>query len=127
MKKFLIFLIVISGILFTGCSKARDTKYIRSYKISLTPDKELAKDYCYNYQGVITINQDYILGELQNDKKPTVYIDGRFYKKTNEIAVNFGDYNKTVGVLAGSLTNEKGSGTWESINCYGKWKAVRDD
>ena len=127
MNKFLIFIVLVSGIIFTGCSREMATKNIRSYKITLTPDKELAKDYCYNYKGVITINDEDILGELQNDKEPTVYINGRFYKKTGEIALNFGDFNNTIGVLAGSLTSEKGSGTWESINCYGKWSAIRDD
>ena len=128
MKKFIITAVAIGAVVFTGCSSEHTTKYIRNYKITLTPDKELAEAKCFNAKGVFMINQNYIVGEIHSDKAPVTYIDGRYSDKTKEIQFKVvNEKNEYVMIAGGAINPKNGSGNWESVNCYGKWQAKRDD
>ena len=128
MKKFLISALAVGAVIFTGCSSEHTKKYIRSYKISFKPDKELAQAKCFNAKGLLMINKTYIVGELDNNRTSSTYIDGKYSKKTQEIAIDILNANNEVVALAGGALNAKGgSGSWTGANCYGKWSAQRDD
>ena len=128
MKKFIISMVVVGATVFTGCSSEHAIKNIRSYKISFTPNEELSQAKCFNSKGILMINETYIVGELQNDKVPASYIDGRYSQNTQEITMNIFNGNNELIALAGGVLNSKdGSGSWTGVNCYGKWVAQRDD
>ncbi len=123
MKKLLI--LIISIFLFSACDSVDTKKYVKSYKMYLTPFKGMTG--CPKVKGIIMQKDTLIVGQINTSSYSVIRFRGGYNEGTQEIAFDFLDVNGTsIGVGGGKLETDGGKGSWLLGSCEGNWVAVRE-